>query len=99
MPRRNSSLEILEARKSLLLLEADLHRQQLGEEWSQFKNSFHSIEEATLKPARSLLSLAGLAIAGLAAFRRSSKEKGSWLPRIFKFVTAFWGILPGKTKE
>jgi hypothetical protein len=95
MPRRNSPLEILQARKSLLLLEADLHREQLIQEGARLKISFRNIKEK-FKPARSFLGLAGLALTGLDAYRQTRHEKGSVIPRLLKFLAAIWGVFPRK---
>jgi hypothetical protein len=85
MPRGNSSLEALKARKRLLLLEAEVHRAQWCQEWAALKGSFHHVEEKT-RPVRSLLSMAGLFVAGWTAIRQIRRQPGSMFPPLLKLL-------------
>ncbi len=65
---RHSSLAALQARKRLLLLEAEIHRVQLRQDWAEMRGFFHYVREKTA-PARSLLTVAGLIMAGISSIR------------------------------
>jgi hypothetical protein len=85
MPRRNSSLEALRVRKQLLLLEAEVHRSQLQQDWNDLKNCTHHFKEKA-KSAQSLFGLASLVMTGFSIFRTFRRGAKAGSPSIFKLL-------------
>jgi len=86
MPVRYSSLTSLEARKQLLVIEAEVHRVHLRQCLTDFRASVRGIEETVTK-GQSLLRMAGVAMSGLSLFRRFRDGKGSMLSRILTGIS------------
>ncbi len=75
MPDRSSSLTSLQARKQLLIIEAEIHRVQMRQCLTDLKASVRGVEETVTK-GQSLFRMAGVAISGLSLFRRFRDGKG-----------------------
>ena len=86
MPERNSSLTSLQARKQLLIIEAEVHRVHLRQCLEDFKSSVRGIEETVTK-GQSILRMAGVAISGLSLFRRFRSGKGSFLSKLLTGIS------------
>jgi len=87
MPVRNSSLTSLQARKQLLIIEAEVHRVHLRQCLVDFKSSVRGIEETVAK-GQSLFRMAGVAISGLSLFRRfRSDGKGSFFKKLLTGIS------------
>ena len=76
MPGRDSRLKSIQTRKQLLLLETEIHRAQLREDWEDVKSSFHHVGEK-FSMARSLLGFGSLLAAGFSGVNRIRGERGS----------------------
>jgi hypothetical protein len=79
-------LNALQTRKRLLVLEAEVHRAQMREDWEAIKNSIRHVEEQT-GPTRSLITMGGLVMTGLSGLRRFRGGRGSFFSRL---MTGLW---------
>jgi hypothetical protein len=71
----------LQTRKRLLLLESEVHRQQLAQDWTDMKGCFYQLEEKA-RPVAKVASIAGLIMAGLSGFNQLRHSKGSLFSRL-----------------
>ncbi|HEY3854020.1 MAG TPA: hypothetical protein VGO67_06475 [Verrucomicrobiae bacterium] len=86
MSDRSSSLTSLQARKQLLIIEAEVHRMQMRQCLTDLKTSVRGIEETVTK-GQSLMRMAGVAISGLSLFRRFRNGKGSFLSKLLTGIS------------
>jgi hypothetical protein len=101
MPREHPSLSPLQARKQLLLLEADLHRAQFGTELGKLNHAVKAVVHQAASLG-SMVSLAALLVSGLSGFRRKAPtdRKPRLITRLFslaKFATTAWIALRGRS--
>ena len=82
MPGSHTPLKALEIRRILLTSEAEIHREQVRQEWAEFKASFREIERS-VKSAGAIISIASLVAAGAAAVRRLRGGRGAWGATLF----------------
>ena len=77
----------LESRKQLLIVESELNRAQLVQEWQVVKGEVHALTEQA-RTVRSVASAVATLVAGLASCRRKTAapeaKKPSWLQTILK---------------
>ncbi len=78
---RNSSLAALNARKRLLILESEVHRAQLAQDWSDLHGCVGALREKA-KPVGKAISIAGMLIAAATAYSQIRHGKGSFLSRL-----------------
>jgi hypothetical protein len=95
----------LESRKQLLIVESELNRAQLVQEWQIVKGEVHMLTEQA-RTVRSVASAVATLVAGLASCRRKTAapeaKKPSWLQTILKgagVVSAFWSEFRDRPKE
>ena len=86
----------LESRKQLLIVESELNRAQLVQEWQVVKGEVHALTEQA-RTVRSVASAVATLVAGLASCRRKTTapeaKKPSWLQTILKgagLVGSLW---------
>ena len=86
----------LDSRKQLLIVESELNRAQLVQEWQMVKAEAHALVEQA-KTVRSMASAVATLVAGLSSCRRQAAapaaQKPSWLKTILKgagMVGTFW---------
>jgi hypothetical protein len=86
----------LAARKQLLIVESELNRAQLVQEWRMVKGEVHALAEQA-RTVRSMASAVATLVAGLSSCRRKAAtpaaEKPSWLQTILKgagVIGTFW---------
>ena len=91
MYRQTPSLKTLEARKQLLIAEAEVLRARLGKDLKIIHQGF-AVVGTQAKSIASFASIAAIVVAGFSAFRGSrkieSKGKPSLLSRLFTGVRA-----------
>jgi hypothetical protein len=94
----------LESRKQLLIVESELNRAQLVQEWQFVKAEAHALAEQA-KTVRSIASAVATLVVGLSACRRKAAapaaEKPSWWQTILKgagVVSSFWAEFRGQPK-
>jgi negative regulator of sigma E activity len=77
----------LESRKQLLIVESELNRAQLVQEWQVVKGEVHALTEQA-RTVRSVASAVATLVAGLASCRHKTAapeaKKPSWLQTILK---------------
>ena len=86
----------LESRKQLLIVESELNRAQLVQEWQVVKSEVHALTEQA-RTVRSVASAVATLVAGLASCRHKTAapeaKKPSWLQTILKgagTISTFW---------
>jgi hypothetical protein len=96
MSGKNSHLNQLAARKQLLIVESELNRAQLAQEWRTLADEAHALADQT-KTIRSIASATATLVAGLSSCRQKKSspaaEKPSWWQTILKgaaVVGTFW---------
>jgi len=92
MPGRNASLDALQVRKNLLLLEAEVHRAQLRQDWAEIKNGLRYGREKA-RSASLFLTVANLGMAALSGFRRNSRSHGSAFSHLLTRGAIIAGLL------
>ena len=97
-------MKALDSRKQLLIVESELNRAQLVQEWQMVRAEAHALVEQA-KTVRSIASAVATLVAGLSACRRRAAapaaEKPSWLKTILKgagVVSTFWAEFRGHPK-
>jgi len=97
-------MKTLESRKQLLILESELNRAQLVQEWQTVRAEAHALVDQA-KTVRSMASAVATLVAGLSSCRRQTAaptaEKPSWLQTILKgagVVSSFWAEFRGQSK-
>jgi negative regulator of sigma E activity len=95
----------LESRKQLLIVESELNRAQLVQEWQTVKGEVHALTEQA-KTVRSVASAVATLVAGLASCRRKTAapeaKKPSWLQTILKgagVVGSLWSEFRDRPKS
>ena len=96
MSGKNSRLNQLAARKQLLIVESELNRAQLAQEWRALADDAHALADQA-KTIRSLATAAATLVAGVTSFRQKptapGAEKPSWWQTLLKgagVVGTFW---------
>jgi len=91
-----SHLSPLAARKQLLIVESELNRAQLAQEWRTLADEAHALADQA-KTIRSMASATATLVAGLASCRHKKSaptaEKPSWWRILLKgagVVGTFW---------
>ncbi len=86
----------LESRKQLLIVESELNRAQLVQEWQTLKGEVHALTDQA-RTIRSVASAVATLVAGLASCRRKAAappaEKPSWWRKISQgagLVATLW---------
>jgi hypothetical protein len=101
MPGEKSNLTSLESRKQLLLLESELNRVQLLEDWHGLKGKFNRLNICA-DGIGSLASSAATLFSLISIFRRTLEEhenqadKSPWISRLLKGIetgAALWSVL------
>lgn len=84
-----TDVTVLAARKDLLLAESELNRLRWQQEWGSFQTGVQDLGRRAVSVA-SLVSTAALAVAGVAALRRTGAKppptKRSWLSILGRMV-------------
>jgi len=95
----------LESRKQLLIVESELNRAQLVQEWQVMRAEVHSLADQ-VKTIRSMASATAMLVAGLASCRRKkaepTAEKPSWWRTLLKgagLVGTFWQTFRAQQNE
>jgi hypothetical protein len=96
MSGKNSRLNQLAARKQLLIVESELNRAQLVQEWRTLADEAHALADQA-KTIRSMATATATLVAGLSSCRRQATtpaaEKPSWLQTLLKgagMIGTFW---------
>jgi len=101
MPDRSTPLTSLQARKQLLIIEAEIHRVHLRQCLTDLKPSVRGVEETVTK-GQSLLRMAGVAMSGLSLFRRFRDGKGSFLSKLLTGISigsSLWFANKARTRR
>lgn len=95
----------LESRKQLLIVESELNRAQLIQEWQVVRGEVRALAEQA-RTVRSMATAVATLVAGLSSFRNKKTapagEKPSWWQTVLKgagMVSTFWSAFRGPPKE
>jgi hypothetical protein len=94
MAGRIASLDKLQTRKRCLLLEAEVHRAQMTQDWGRIKTAVHQAK-GMARTAKPWLTAAGMAIAGFSAYRsmRAARgQKGSFFSKLLGGASSLTSI-------
>ena len=91
MSGKEPPLSPLELRKRLLIVESEINRVQLQQEWETMTEGIRGLADRA-KAISAYASVAAALVAGLAAFRRSpapaAKARRSWVRTLLKSLRA-----------
>ena len=91
MSGRNSSLAALNTRKRLLILESEVHRAQLAQDWQDLGGCITALRDKA-KPVGKAISIVGMVMAAATAYNQIRHGKGSLLSRILSNGSVLAGI-------
>lgn len=99
MSGRKPKLTPLEARKQLLVIESEINRAQMAEDWHALRAEVHNCMTQGKASLSSMISTTALAATGLTLLGKTfsaASNKGGWISKIAgltKFGASLWFAL------